>query len=149
MFSIIIPTMQKCNKVLDMLIYELVEEPLVGEIIIIDNSQKGFKNYSNGKIKIVIPENNLYVNPAWNSGIKLAKYDCIGILNDDLIIPKNLFRQIYYFLTNNKNVGLIGLDSTVITNTDINSFVKYPEESEAVFQELHKTKDTGYWGSAI
>lgn len=53
--SIIIPTLQKNVVILTKLIDELVENDLVGEVIIIDNSLKGYSSQSN-KVKVFLPE---------------------------------------------------------------------------------------------
>ena len=94
--SIIIPTLQKNITVLTMLLNQLISDKTVEEIIVIDNSKKRLNKKSN-KLKVIIPDKNLYVNPAWNLGVKLAKNEYIGILNDDLIFPNNFFKQFKFF----------------------------------------------------
>src|SRR5574344_1088570 len=104
MFSIVIPTMQKNVKVLNMLLDELISDKYVGEIIIIDNSLLGI-NYKSDKIKVITPKKNLYVNPAWNQGVENTKYEFVGILNDDLIFPKNFLEKVYNFINTQVNTG--------------------------------------------
>lgn len=140
--------MQKCTKILNMLIAELVDDSAVGEVIVIDNSRQGF-NYSNNKIKVITPKKNLYVNNAWNLGVKEAKYEYIGILNDDLLIPKNLCKQILEFLKSNTEAGLVGLDSSAIQNTDLSQFDTYPDDKPAEFSPITQTIYTNYWGAAF
>ena len=53
------------------------------EIILIDNSLQGFE-YNSDKLRIIIPNENLFVNPSWNLGVEKAKFDYVGILNDDI-----------------------------------------------------------------
>ena len=81
--SIIIPTLQKDINILNQLVSEMDLDEYVGEIIIIDNSLKGY-SYNSSKIRVITPEQNLYVNQAWNLGIENAKYNVFGILNDDI-----------------------------------------------------------------
>ena len=51
MLSIIIPTMQKDLDVLNKLLFELQESDVVGEVVVIDNSCKGFDTKFN-KVKV-------------------------------------------------------------------------------------------------
>lgn len=148
MLSIVIPTIQKNISVLNKLVSELVEEELIGEIIIIDNSLKGFTCNAE-KVKVLTPETNLYVNPAWNFGIKNIKYEFFGILNDDILLPKNFCKQVYNFLKNNKNAGLIGLDDSIVKNTMPDDFEEYPPEADLIFSECKSHLSIRYWGSAI
>lgn len=54
MFSIIIPTLQQDNYVLNMLLYELLNSACVGEIIIINNACKEMM-FSDKKLESLIP----------------------------------------------------------------------------------------------
>ena len=147
MFSIIIPTLLKDTEVLNKLLSQLNEDSSVGEIIIIDNSCSYFKtDYS--KVKVHVPKENLFVNPAWNLGIRLSspEYKYFGILNDDIIFQKNLFEQVHAFLdTTSDDVGLLGIDC--ISNTPKSQFETYPENTEVTIQETHKLE--GFFGSAF
>lgn len=144
MFSIIIPTMQKNVKVLNMLLDELVSDKYVDEIIIIDNSLLGI-SYKSDKIKVITPTENLYVNPAWNLGVKNAKNEFVGVLNDDLIFPKKFIGNVYEFLKKEIDVGFVGLDT--IPKTDDVNFSDYPKDAELVFN-LVNVRPT-CWGSAF
>lgn len=146
--SVVLPTMQKDLKVLDLLIQELIEQDFIDEIIIIDNSTKGFTHESS-KVKVHVPKQNLYINPTWNLGIKLSKNDYIAVLNDDILLPKNLSKQVLDFLIENPNTGLIGLDSSYIICTPQEEMNSYPANSEIVFEKIDNTYKTAYWGSAI
>lgn len=142
-FSIIIPTMQKDKDILFKLLDELVECSCIGEIIIIDNSLKGL-SYSSNLIKIITPKENLFVNPAWNLGVKEAKFNYIGILNDDIIFPKNFFEQVYNFISNTE-CGLIGLDK--LERSKKNDFNTYPDNATLSFEAIEER--LYYWGSGI
>lgn len=147
MFSIVIPTLLKDKEVLDKLLFQLNEDSSVGEIIIIDNSCSYFKTgYS--KVKVHVPKENLFVNPAWNLGIKLSspEYKYFGILNDDIIFQKNLFEQVHVFLENaNDAVGLLGIDC--IANTPKTQFDSYPENT--IVKIIETPKLEGFFGSAF
>ena len=146
MLSIIIPTMQKDLDVLNKLLTQLDEDDSVGEILVLDNSCKGFShNYK--KVTVHVQKENLFVNPAWNLGIKLSsdKYRFFGILNDDIIFPKNMFKAVLDFLEkSNDSVGLAGIDCA--TNTPKEQFDTYPEDTDIQFVKADKMR--GFFGSA-
>ncbi len=142
MFSFVIPTLQRDNKVLNLLIEELAVSKYTGEIIVIDNSRKGFP--ASDKVRVIIPEENLYVNPAWNLGVRESRYEFVGILNDDIIFPKNSFEQIHDFLLKNQ-FGLLGLDS--IKRCGKSEVLNYPEDGEVKFSPVDVRDNC--WGSAI
>jgi len=91
MFSIVIPTLWKSTRI-HKLLSGLIECASVGEIILIDNNSKFFNYYESlNKVKLIQPKENLYVNPSWNLGIKLAQYDYIGLCNDDIEFDSTIF----------------------------------------------------------
>ena len=143
-FSIVIPTLQKNKRILNLLLNELSESDYIGEIILIDNTGCGFKSQVS-KLKIINPNTNLYVNPAWNYGVKESKYDYIGILNDDILLPQNIFEQILDHLESNDSIGLIGLDS--IRKTENSDLLDYPKEQEIKICPTDVRDNC--WGSAI
>ena len=63
--SVIIPTLQKDINTLNNLVSILVTDEVVNEVIVIDNSLKGYI-FDNEKVKVIIPDKNLFVNPSWN-----------------------------------------------------------------------------------
>ena len=144
MFSIIIPTLQQDNYVLNMLLYELLNSACVGEIIIINNACKEMM-FSDKKIRVINTDKNIYVNPAWKLGIRESRFEYIGLLNDDIIFPKNIFEQIYNFIKQDSGIGLIGLDS--INKTEKSEICGYPEDCEIKFSEVDVRGNC--WGAAI
>ena len=148
MFSIIIPTMQKDLHVLHMLLLELQESPYVGEILIIDNANIALDTSAYSKVKVLPQEENLYVNPSWNLGIKSAskEFEYFGIINDDLIFSKGFLSQVHEFLKlADGNVGLVGIDCLI--NTPIDQFDTYPKDTVLEFKQINKM--LGFWGSAF
>jgi hypothetical protein len=105
-YTIIIPTLWKSNRT-EQLIRDLNECDFVDEIIIIDNTNTDEWDRTYRKIRTVSKGENIYVNPAWNWGIELAKNECIALLNDDINFDPNIFGII------DKNVldtfGIIGM----------------------------------------
>lgn len=140
MFSIIIPTMWKFEPFLDFLKI-LTRSPLVGEIIIINNNIKNTPNssiLSNEKIKIHDFQENIFVNPAWNYGVKTSQYDLLCIMNDDLVFDVSIFDVISPILT--PDVGLFGLISNVDANHKIINPSSSIKLSKIPFYEV-----TGVW----
>lgn len=107
-FSIIVPTMWRSGKLLDMFpVYERSKH--VHEIIIIDNdtAQTPTNLGSFSKIKHVPQQQNIFVNPAWNLGAAMAARPII-LANDDIIIHEldPLLQTIA-----DSDFDIIGLDS--------------------------------------
>lgn len=127
-----------------MLLQQLVEDDCIAEVILIDNTAKGFE-YPSEKVKVIVPKKNLYVNPAWNLGVLNSSCDYIGLVNDDLIFPKNFFSQIFKFVSQTQNIGFCGIESVPKTNE--NYFADYPAASILSFLKIEKR--TLCWGSAI
>ena len=106
-YSVIIPTLWKSDRT-KKLINDLKECEYVDEIIIIDNTctEEMDMNHPN-KVRMVSKGENIYVNPAWNWGIELAKNECVALVNDDINFDPNIFGVI------NENVltysGIIGM----------------------------------------
>jgi len=110
MITVILPTMFIPNDVEDK-IKELCQHELIGEIIIIDNTDDGYElNYEHYKIKHIKEYQNIFVNPAWNKGYKLAKYDKLLFLNDDIYFDFKIIDLVYDHITEDK--GIIGLGRT-------------------------------------
>ena len=106
MYSIIIPTMWKCDR-LQTTLRELNEHPLVGEIILIDNTTNDIK-IELSKLIHILEGKNTYVTAPWNKGAKLAKYDKLLILNDDIWMNWKILNILEPHIT--EQIGLIGLD---------------------------------------
>ncbi len=89
-YTVVIPTLWKSDRT-KRLISDLQECEYVDEIIIIDNSYDGHQDTQIEKIRFVSFGGNIYVNPAWNKGIELAKNECIALVNDDINFDPNIF----------------------------------------------------------
>lgn len=90
-YSVIIPTLWKSNRT-HKLLFDLIKCEFVDEIILIDNAGKFFEHFEAlDKVKLVQVEENIYVNPAWNKGIELAKNDLVALINDDINFDTNIF----------------------------------------------------------
>ena len=144
-YSVIIPTMYKDEDVFNNLLKELDKNPYVGEILIINNTVQKH-NYSNKKIRIIHSGENIYVNPAWNLGIKESKYDLFAILNDDILLPENMFKQISKYIYK-KNVGIFGIGTNSICTTNRNDFKTLPKNSKIKLKTINY--NVYHWGCAI
>lgn len=90
-YSIVIPTLWKSNRI-NKLLFDLIKCEFVDEIILIDNGGKFFEYFEAlDKVKLVQVEENIYVNPAWNLGVKLASNQSIALVNDDINFNPNIF----------------------------------------------------------
>lgn len=115
MISIIIPTLLRCEENLYRLLDTLIIDNSVDEIIVINNSLKSL-NYQDEKLKIINPNENIYVNPAWNLGIKEAKNEIIGLLNDDIMICEDFCSKIKPLIK--KENGIYGIDENFVKIVD-------------------------------
>ena len=106
MYSVVALTMWKCERFRETL-RELNEHPLVGEIILIDNSESDVEPLNLSKLNHIKEVKNTYINPAWNKGVSLAKYDKLLVLNDDLWFDWNIFSILQPYIT--EEIGLIGM----------------------------------------
>lgn len=140
MFSVIIPTMWRVSEFLNDL-RSLNECELVGEIILINNDIKitpdsfSIQNYSK-LIEIKTPK-NMYVNPAWNLGVRCAKYNKIAIKNDDTFFD--------YFKTLNAVEKELDTEDSVIGTylQHDNNIIRTTNEKDIVFNEIPK-RDIGF-----
>lgn len=90
-YTVIIPTLWKSDRT-KKLILDLQECEYVDEIIVIDNtSSYEMDIHHMPKIRLISKGENIYVNPAWNWGIELAKNECIALCNDDINFDANIF----------------------------------------------------------
>ncbi len=105
--SVVIPTLQKNKKILTKLIDSLDKDISVGEILLIDNSLQGFI-HSSAKLKVIVPDTNLYVNPSWNLGVLTARNKIVALLNDDIIIPEDFCVNVISQIS--PDMGIVGMN---------------------------------------
>jgi len=134
MYSVIIPTMWKCDR-FQQTLRELSANELVGEIILIDNTSNDLK-VELPKLIHILEGKNTYVTAPWNKGALMAKYDKLLILNDDIWMDWQILNTLYDFIT--PEIGLIGLDETPYNTYPSLSFGLEPIE-----------RRNGGWGCAI
>ncbi len=101
---------------------KLIQSQSIGEIIIINNSLKPIK-FDSPKVVIHTPKENLYVNPSWNLGVSIAKFDFICLCNDDIDFDISIFSFIYKNIYK-KNIGIVGIDSSCYDLDKLNKSIK-------------------------
>jgi hypothetical protein len=105
-FTVIIPTMWKSQRTLNLL-RDLNNCDLVDEILVIDNYFIKRPDFNFSKVKILEQVENIYVNPAWNLGIKNANNNLICICNDD--INFDVSSTFGFVLENKELLGCFGV----------------------------------------
>lgn len=104
MFSVIIPTIWKSD-VIFRLVENISKSDLVGEIILINNNPSEDKFISNHKVR-EFKFDNIYVNPSWNFGVSVSKYENICLCNDDILFNTDIFK----YIEENIKYKIIGVD---------------------------------------
>lgn len=94
-YSLIIPTMWRSDKIYQMLPkWNALKQ--IKEIIIIDNDPKARDNSYEmpSKVGYLTTGKNIYVNPAWNWGVKESSAERIILANDDILLePTHVFMR--------------------------------------------------------
>ena len=109
MITVVVPTMWKYKPFIRF-VEDMTEVSSIGEIIIIDNDSAAMPNdpiFSHPKVNCISYGKNIYVNPAWNIGTRLAKHENICLLNDDVIVDLKLFSRMDKFLQ--PGIGVCGI----------------------------------------
>jgi len=90
----------------------LAESNIVSRILVIDNNPAQSVQLSHPKIDILSKGVNIYVNPAWNLGVKHTSSRFTCLLNDDIKATDELLEYAVSILDNDRDeiVGLIGMD---------------------------------------
>ena len=145
--SVIIPTIQKTLEVLEQIIVLLSQDESVEEIILINNKVENPLDYDFPKLRIITPNENLYVNASWNLGIKESKCENFLLLNDDLLFGKNFCSNVLKSeIFNKESTGLIGMNPSMIKG--FNELVNFKDEV-AILQPFTNYLGTGDWGISI
>ena len=99
-FSVIIPTMWKSDYLLKMIeVYNNSE--FISEVIIIDTEPESKMPIDSDKVSVYTKGENIYVNPAWNMGVSLAKTPFVIIANDDILLNPKEFDELLVLCLNN------------------------------------------------
>ena len=100
------PTMWRSDKTKGLLSL-LSKHKLVSEILVIDNDPSARPKMKRiKKLRYIYKGENIFVNPAWNLGVKESKRDNLIIVNDDVIIPNSLINKMSEELDKYEIIGL-------------------------------------------
>ncbi|MBB1517115.1 glycosyltransferase [Tessaracoccus sp. MC1679] len=115
-FSVVIPTMQRASQ-----LWPLVEQcsghPLVHEVLVVNNSRDPL-SWDLPNVRVLQQERNIFVNPAWNLGVRTAQGEFLAILNDDILPLEDLLGEVSRALRWKRLVGLVGLHSSCFRASD-------------------------------
>lgn len=121
-FSVIIPTIWKCRDNLLALSKQLFESDRCGQLLIIDNEGADDAHDTLrdelrdcGATIVRLPY-NVFVNPAWNIGVCLGKYDRYLLLNDDVQLYASCLSDLARVLDSNSEVGLVGFATECVSD---------------------------------
>jgi len=111
MISVILPTLWRLE--FEEQLVKLHESSIVGEILLINNDRRNTPAWFNPekfiKLTEIIPYTNIFVNPAWNLGVRSANYEHIMLQSDDVVSSNyDFLEEIDCELTNDD--CLIGVD---------------------------------------
>jgi hypothetical protein len=114
-FSVIIPTIWKGERLNELLV-NFYNSDFIEEVILINNDNINTNKIPlNKKLIYVEPQKNLFVNPSWNMGVRLAKSNNIIIANDDILFDVNHFINCLIDVNSNhikfEDLGFIGMHS--------------------------------------
>ena len=87
MISVILPTLWRLD--FQEQLSKLHESKNVGEILLINNDRVNTPSWFNPdqylKLIEIIPHSNIFVNPAWNLGVRMSRYEHIMLQSDDVV----------------------------------------------------------------
>lgn len=138
-YSVIIPTMWRSDKIFKMLpLYQ--SSGLVGEVIIIDNNPQNRPSFHYGKVKTFSKDKNIYVNPAWNWGLRLSSCAKWLIANDDIYIERfeDLISTVKPLMSEYDLIGLDWEGTRKEGTIEIRKISKFPKKSFGSFMFLNK-----------
>lgn len=121
-YSVIIPTMWASDKIQKMIkVYD--KSPYISEVLIINNKPEDSLKLKSKKVKEIYKGENIYVNPAWNLGVREAKEENIIIANDDV-----------YFNNLNELLNRINLRDKMIVAPDLTSFREIKKDNGKIIK---------------
>ncbi len=120
MISVIVPTLWKAKE-LEFMLPKLLENKKVSEVIIIDNNKAARPDSlpTHEKIRLLEQPENIFVNPAWNLGVKEAKSKKVCLMSDDILFDARVFDVVDPLVTD--KIGVIGVNALGIKSFFVNS----------------------------
>lgn len=134
-FTIGIPTIWKSERI-NKLVEDLQSSDMIGEILIIDNLHQYDDRFTQlDKVRVIQPEENLYVNPSWNRIVRESQNNLVALLNDDINFDVKIFDSFNEEVL--LKVGITGMGEENYRNTKF--------EGEPIITDAQYTSDWG-WG---
>jgi hypothetical protein len=102
----------------------LLQVDSVDEVIIINNDVSrtpDSDSLKHSKIRMHNSASNLYVNPSWNLGAKLAKNSRLCFFSDDIDVDLRVFDKVKDFM--NTEIGMIGILSPYFEEPSYKKFL--------------------------
>ena len=130
MISVVIPVLNQKFLTNNLLKYISNNTVKPGEIFLVDNaSTEDIKSIVSNHLDLNIiylrQEKNIGVNASWNIGIDLCTGDLLGVLNNDIVIPKFFFEYIERLMNRHPKIGIC-VPSTVKDKTTVLTTENYP-----------------------
>ena len=153
--TVIIPTIQVRLNILKRLLGILTEDPVVNQIILINNKPDIpiTGDMVTDKVDVIVPRENLYVNESWNLGVSLAKNDKFLLMNDDLLVCKNFCSLVLETgILDKKSTGLVGASPSSIVMCGDKKRITVPKlkkDQKPEISPMYSYMYTGDWGISI
>ena len=133
---VIATLLQNSLEVFGFMLNELKESDLINKIIIIDNTEDNSfdKTFDiNEKFLILKPNGNIFVNPAWNLGVKNVESEYFFILNDDILLTRETIKLVYNLYKSKDDIRALSVECVISSrdnklNDEIISHKKFIEE---------------------
>ena len=109
--SVIIPTLQRARELPD-LVALCAGHPAVREVIVINNHPAPLV-FVQENVRVLQQERNIFVNPAWNLGVREAVAEHIAIINDDVLFDPVVLDIAADFVVKPRR-GILALEGTFI-----------------------------------
>jgi len=108
MISFIVPTLWKCDKIIESINSFIDAKIPDAEFIIIDNANSDFNDKD---IICLKQKTNIGVNPAWNLGVQTSKNNLVCLLNDDITFNFKTLKNNIDRIAEICNNTMIGFDA--------------------------------------
>lgn len=110
MLTIVVPTMWRYEPFVQFL-DDLTKPDIVDQIIVINNDKERTPQNrpTHSKIEYVDNEYNIFVNPAFNLGVQLARNENVCIINDDVLFGFQTLYAADRFLNEHPECGVLGI----------------------------------------
>lgn len=104
-YSVVVPTLQR-SPFLASVIEQYCAHPLVAEVIVINNAQLPL-TFDSPRARVLHQDTNIFVNPAWNLGARMAQGEFLVLANDDLLIDDTALSYVAKLLPR-RSIGVVG-----------------------------------------